>query len=541
MTTHEVFNQPPKLEPVNLFSTDQCLREAVQREGQAASIPDLVRLGACIGTAEWFERGRQANAWTPVLHRFDARGRRCDQVEYHPAWHELMAQSVRQGIHCGAWEPDGSHVARQAALYMMVQVEPGHMCPITMTHACVPTLRMQPELAREYLPRLMSRQYDPRDLPAAEKEGLTVGMGMTEKQGGTDVRANTTRATPDDVGGPGRCYRLTGHKWFFSAPMCDLFLMLAQAPGGLSCFLVPRLLPDGGHNGLQLQRLKDKVGNRSNASSEVEFEQARGWLIGEEGRGVRNIIEMANGTRLDCAVSSAGMMRQTLLRALHHTRHREVFGQALLEQALMRDVLCDLALEVEGDTALAFRLARAFDNADHDETEAAWRRLMTPVVKYWNCKRAPGFIYEAMECLGGNGYVEENVTARLYREAPVNAIWEGSGNVMCLDVMRVLRRQPESLDAVLADLAPARHHHERLDAAMTWLEQQAAGHGLSESGLRPFVETLACVAAAALLLEHGPPPIADQWCHQRLERSNALYGGLRDNELMAAIIERHLP
>ncbi|MGM0634117.1 MAG: isovaleryl-CoA dehydrogenase [Pseudomonadota bacterium] len=541
MATHEVFNQPPELEPVNLFGTDRCLREAVQREGQADSAAGLDRFGALIGTTEWFERGRQANAWAPVLHRFDARGRRCDQVEFHPAWHELMAQSVRQGIHCGAWEPAGSHVARQAALYMMVQVEPGHMCPITMTHACVPTLRMQPELAREFLPRLMTRRYDPRDLPAAEKEGLTVGMGMTEKQGGTDVRANTTRATPDDVGGPGRCYRLTGHKWFFSAPMCDLFLMLAQAPGGLSCFLVPRLLPDGEHNGLQLQRLKDKVGNRSNASSEVEFEQSRGWLIGEEGRGVRNIIEMANGTRLDCAVSSAGMMRQTLLRALHHTRHREVFGQALIDQALMRDVLCDLALEVEGDTALAFRLARAFDNADHDETEAAWRRLMTPVIKYWNCKRAPGFIYEAMECLGGNGYVDENVTARLYREAPVNAIWEGSGNVMCLDVMRVLQRQPESLDAVLADLAPARHHDGRLDAAMTWLERQVAGRGLSESGLRPFVETLACVAAAALLLEHGPPLIADQWCRQRLERSNALYGGLGNDELMAAIIERHLP
>lgn len=541
MWTHEVFNQPPALEPVNLFSTDQCLQDAVLREGAGGAMESLNRFGARMGQAEMFELGRQANTWTPVLHRFDAQGHRRDEIEFHPAWHELMAQSVGQGIHSGAWEPEGSHVARQAALFLMVQVEAGHMCPITMTHASVPTLRMQPELAREWLPRLMTRQYDQRDMPAAGKRGITVGMGMTEKQGGTDVRANTTAAKPDGTGGPGQRYHLTGHKWFFSAPMCDLFLVLAQAPGGLSCFLVPRYLPDGERNRLMLQRLKDKVGNRSNASSEVEFDQASGWLIGEEGRGVRNIIEMANGTRLDCAVSSAGMMRQTLLRALHHARHREVFGHLLADCPLMQNVLCDLALEVEGDTALAFRLARAFDQADNDETEAAWRRLMTPVVKYWNCKRAPGFIYEAMECLGGNGYVEENVTARLYREAPVNAIWEGSGNVMCLDVLRVLQREPHALEAVLADLAPARHHDAALEEAMRWLENQVNGDRLDEFTLRPFVETLACTAAAAILIQSAPPVIAEHWCRQRLAAPSALYGGLRDNTLMATIQDRHLP
>jgi len=523
MPTHEVFNQTPEPEPINLFSSDQCLQDAVLREGAGSSLESLNRFGARIGTADAFELGRQANTWTPVLHRFDARGRR-----------------VQQGIHCSAWEPEGSHVARQAALYLMVQVEAGHMCPITMTHASVPTLRMQPELAREWLPRLMTRQYDPRSLPATDKRGLTVGMGMTEKQGGTDVRANTTSATADGAGGPGGQYQLTGHKWFLSAPMCDLFLVLAQAPGGLSCFLAPRFLT-GTHNGMYLQRLKDKVGNRSNASSEVEFDRATGWLIGEEGRGVRTIIEMANGTRLDCAVSSAGMMRQTLMRALHHARHRKVFGHPLADQPLMQNVLCDLALEVEGDTALAFRLARAFDMAEGEKTEAAWRRLMTPVVKYWNCKRAPGFIYEAMECLGGNGYVEENVTARLYREAPVNAIWEGSGNVMCLDVMRVMQREPEAFEAVLADLAPARHHHTQLDASIRWLEQQVADGQLSEFTLRPFVETLACAAAAALLLQHAPPVIADHWCRQRLDQRNGLYGGLRDKGLMATVMDRHLP
>lgn len=541
MSTHEVFNQPPWLEPVNLFSSDQCLQDAVLREGAGAAIESLNRFGARIGTADVFELGRQANTWTPVLHRFDSQGRRRDEVEFHPAWHELMALSVQQGIHCSAWEAQGSHVARQAALYLMVQAEPGHMCPITMTHASVPTLRMQPELAEQWLPLLTSRQYDSRNLPAADKRGLTVGMGMTEKQGGTDVRTNTTTASPDGNGGPGQRYRLTGHKWFFSAPMCDLFLVLAQAPGGLSCFLVPRLLADSGRNGFFLQRLKDKTGNRSNASSEVEFDQAVGWLVGEEGRGVRNIIEMTNGTRLDCAVSSAGMMRQTLLRALHHTRHREVFGRPLSDQPLMQNVLCDLALEVEGDTALAFRVARSFDAAEESETEAAWRRLMTPVIKYWNCKRAPGFIYEAMECLGGNGYVEENVTARLYREAPVNAIWEGSGNVMCLDVLRVLQREPQLLESVLEGLTPVRHHHERLDASIHWLEQQITDRQLGEFSLRPFVETLACVAAAALLLEHGPSVIAEHWCRQRLGRRNALYGGLQNNELMAVVLERHLP
>ncbi len=452
-TTHEVTNQSPPFEDVNLFTTDRALREAVVREGGERAIESLTAFGAKCGSREMAELSRLANEHPPRLKGFDRQGRRLDVVEFHPAYHALMETSCGEGLHAKVWEhlskPGGKavpgiNVTRGAGFYMAAQMEAGHCCPITMTNACVPTLLLQPDLAAEWLPRILSRNYDSAFRPAVEKTGITLGMGMTEKQGGTDVRANTTRAVPaKGAGGPGAEYILTGHKWFMSAPMCDAFLVLAQAPKGLSCFLMPRFLPDGSVNALRFQRLKDKLGNRSNASSEVEFHGAHAWLVGEEGRGVPAIIEMVTLTRLDCALSSAGLMRRAVAEAIHHARHRSVFQKRLVDQQLMAEVLADLALDVEAAAALAFRLARCLDNAEDQHTRA-WLRLMTPVTKYWVCKIAPAVVYEAMECLGGNGYVEDSMLARLYREAPVNAIWEGSGNVMALDVLRVLQREPEA-------------------------------------------------------------------------------------------------
>ena len=396
--THDVINQSPVLEDINLFSTDRPLMEAVLREGAGHAAKRLAAFGQICGSAEALQQGRLANENPPRLKTFDAKGRRLDIVEFHPAYHACMEISVKQGLHCSAWDhlasPDskpapGANVARSAASYMATQMEAGHQCPTTMTNAAVPTLLLEPDIAKWWIPKILSREYDKSFKPADQKTGVTIGMGMTEKQGGTDVRANTTSAAPAGNGGPGAEYLITGHKWFMSAPMCDAFLVLAQAPGGLSCFLMPRFLPDGTVNSLHLQRLKDKLGNRSNASSEVEFKDAHAWLIGEEGRGVPNIIEMVTGTRLDCAVASAGLMRWALANAIHHCRHRAVFGKALIDQPLMTQVLADLALDVEAATALCFRLARSFDRAA-DENAAAWRRLMTPVTKYWVCKIAPG-------------------------------------------------------------------------------------------------------------------------------------------------------
>src|SRR5262245_10713119 len=474
--THEVFNQSPAFQDVNLFTTDAALKEAVSREGAAHAVPGLIKFGAICGSTEALEQARLANENPPRLLSFDSKGARLDVVEYHPAYHALMQISVGQGLHSSAWdhlaEPGGvrrpgAHVERSAGCYLANQMEAGHQCPITMTNAAVPTLLLAPELAAQWLPKILARSYDKSLRPVVAKRGVTIGMGMTEKQGGTDVRANTTRAETVGLPGPGTEYLITGHKWFMSAPMSDAFLVLAQAPGGLSSFLLPRILPDGSHNGLRLQRLKDKLGNRSNASSEVEFEAAHGWLIGEEGRGVASIIEMVTSTRLDCAVASAGLMRLALANAIHHCRHRRVFQKHLLDQPLMQQVLADMALDVEAATALCFRLAGAFDRSAEPQA-AAWRRLMTPVSKYWVCKLGPGLGYEALECLGGNGYVEEGLAARLYRELPLNAIWEGSGNVMALDLLRVLQREPEAFECVLEDLdaeiggdAPRRAHLER--------------------------------------------------------------------------------
>ncbi|MDO8287927.1 MAG: isovaleryl-CoA dehydrogenase [Parvibaculum sp.] len=545
--THEVFNQSPPLENYNLFSSDKVLSEIVTREGGAYAKASLTAFGAQIGTAEVIDLGRQANTYLPVLKSFDRFGHRIDRVEFHPSYHQLMALSVGQGLHGSPWDhlADGSApkagaiVARLAGTYMMTQIESGHGCPITMTNAAVPALMFQPELAKEWVPRILSRDYDPTFTKASDKKGVTFGMGMTEKQGGTDVRANTSVAVAVGAGGAGAEYRITGHKWFFSAPMCDAFLVLAQAKGGLSCFLMPRFTPDGAPNAIRIQRLKDKVGNKSNASSEVEFQGASGWLIGEEGRGIRNILEMATYTRLDCAVATAGMMRAAVANAIHHCSYRTVFQKKLIDQPLMMNVLADLAIENEAAAALSFRVARAFDKAAGDEAEAAYKRIMTPVAKYWVCKRAPNLAYEAMECLGGNGYVEEAIAGRIYREMPVNAIWEGSGNVMCLDVLRAIGREPEALDVVLAEFDAARGVNGAYDAALEALKASFADLGSMEARSRQIVELMAKVAAGAVLLKHAPHAVADAFCATRLGRDwGDMYGTLPVGVDQRAILER---
>jgi len=519
--THDVTNQSPPFEDVNLFSSDAVLRDAVRREH---ADDGLEAFGAIAGSKASFTAGRLANENPPRLKTHDRQGRRIDVVEFHPAYHALMQASAAERLHFGAWmESSGAsnaaphaNASRAARFYMAAQMEAGHCCPITMTNAAVPTLALQPELAATWLPRIKVADYDERFLPSDKKRAVTFGMGMTEKQGGTDVRANTTRAVPAGPGGPGREYILTGHKWFMSGPMSDAFLVLAQAPGGLSCFLLPRFLPDGTVNKLALQRLKDKLGNRSNASSEVELDGAHAWLIGEEGRGVAAIIEMVTYTRLDCAVASAGLMRLALAHAMQHAAHRSVFGRLLIDQPLMRAVLADLALDVEAAVALSFRLARAFDDAATDESAAAWRRVMTPVTKYWICKIAPNFAYEAMECLGGNGYVEELPLARIYREVPVNAIWEGSGNVMALDLLRVLQKDRRSVATVMETLAKLcasnealRGLHASVGAALQSAPDERYG--------RRIVEGLAILAASCILQRSGPVEVSDAFIATRLQ------------------------
>ena len=528
-STHEVTNQSPPFEDINLFESDKALREAVEREGGGWARDDLIAFGREVGSARGFEMGRLANEYPPKLRRYDQKGFAVDRVEFHPAYHDAMSLSFKAGMHCSAWEAttgnggsgrSGTHAARHVPrlghLYMMTQVEPGHICPITMTHASVPTLRLQPEIAAEVMPKILSRTYDPAFASLASKKSATIGMGMTEKQGGTDVRSNATMARPAANGGPGQEYLLVGHKWFMSAPMCDAFLMLAQAPGGLSCFFVPRVLPDGTANALSLQRLKDKLGNHSNASSEVELKSAHGWLVGEEGRGVPAIIEMVTLTRLDCAIASAGQMRLALANAIHHCRHRTVFQKHLVDQPLMAQVLADAAVDVEAATALAFRLAGAFDGADDDAAEAAWRRVMTPVTKYWVCKMAPALGYEMMECLGGNGYVEEGLAARLYRELPLNAIWEGSGNVMCLDVLRVLTQSPDQAQLVLDTIRAMAAGDRTLEDALARIEQLLTNGGELQLSARHLVEAMAMTAAGALLRANAPTQVADAFIGTRL-------------------------
>jgi putative acyl-CoA dehydrogenase len=545
----EAFNQSPPFTDVNLFTSDSALREAVSREGGGWAESDLDVFGGVTGSATAIELGRLANVHPPQLDSFDAQGRRIDHVEFHPAYHEIMAISMAQGLHCSTWEhllsgeepTAGGHVARAAGSYMAAQMEPGHCCPITMTHAAVASLRHAPSLASQWLPKILARTYDPGTAPAGVKSAVMLGMGMTERQGGTDVRANTTRAEPLDGGGPGAAYAITGHKWFLSAPMSDAFLVLAQAKGGLSCFLLPRITAEGELNGLRLVRLKDKLGNRSNASSEVEFDRARAFLVGEEGRGIATIIDMVTLTRLDCAVSSSGLMRQALARAIHHAHHRSVFQRLLIDQPLMARVLADMGLDVEAATALAFRLARAFDGGE-DEGEVAYRRLMTPVTKYWVCKTAPAVAYEAMECLGGNGYVEEGGFPLIYREVPVNAIWEGSGNVMCLDVLRVMERSPETVALVLDGIDAASTGEPRLKATLDRIKTLLAEARRDQSVARALVERLALAQAGALLLAHAPHAVSDAFLATRIEGGWRSTYGACDKDIDArAVLDRAAP
>ena len=467
----ESANQPPPLVDYNLFEADAPLREALEREGAGWAHDWVSELGQLAGTEEAIAWGFQANENPPKLHTHDRYGNRIDEVEFHPAWHRLMEVAIGHGLHALPWrEPrPGAHAARAAGFYVWSQVEGGHGCPVSMTYAAVPALRKQPDLAAEWEPLMTTLDYDPGLRPHATKRGVLFGMAMTEKQGGSDVRANTTRADARPAGGE---YQLTGHKWFCSAPMCDAFLVLAQAPGGLSCFLLPRVLPDGTRNAFHIQRLKDKLGNRSNASSEIELDGATAWLVGEEGNGVRTIIEMVNHTRLDCIIGSASLMRQAVAQATHHAAHRSAFGRLLIDQPLMVNVLADLAIESEATTILMMRLAGALDRAP-TPTEAHFRRLALAVSKYWTCKRAIAVVAEALECLGGNGYVEESIMPRLYREAPLNSIWEGSGNVNALDVLRAMEREPESVAAFIAEVEEARGSDPRLDRSVADLKKRA--------------------------------------------------------------------
>src|SRR5438477_3329444 len=502
--THEVFNQSPPFEDVDLFAVDSPLVEAVAANGGASASKELSEFGQHWGSAAMAARGRIANENTPKLRTFDSRGNKRDEVEFHPAYHEWMARSAHAGVHNTTWTAQGkpagapAAVVRAAKFYMAAQVETGHLCPITMTRASVAALATQPELLAKTMPVIATRAYDPGFAPWWTKRGMTLGMGMTEKQGGTDVRSNMTRAEPD-----GDAYRITGHKWFMSAPMCDAFLVLAQADGGLTCFFMPRFVPDGSVNAIQFQRLKDKLGNRSNASSEVEFTGAYAERIGDEGKGIRTIIQMVQLTRQDCAIASAGLMRSGLAHALHHARHRSVFQKHLADQPLMQAVLSDMALHVEASIALVMRLCRSFDRAPDDANEAAFMRLLTPAIKYWVCKSAPGFLYEAMECLGGNGYVEEGILARHYRESPVNAIWEGSGNVMCLDVLRALAREADAALAVLRDLTDQTQGLTGASEAVAFIGK-AFRRPDSERVARLAVEKLALLAATAALNQVSP-------------------------------------
>jgi putative acyl-CoA dehydrogenase len=542
--THEVMNQAPLLEGIDAYGSDLALREGVAREGGGWAEDRLGAFGRVTGSAEFIALGRDANRFPPELRTHDRHGHRVDEVEFHPAWHRIMALAFEHELHCLPWRNlrPGAHVARSALHSLLSQVESGSCCPITMTFACVPALRHEPEIASVWEPLVCGTRYDPELRPAQEKGGVLVGMAMTEKQGGSDVRSNTTRAEPLGSEGASDEYTLVGHKWFCSAPMSDAFLTLAQTRRGLTCFLVPRILPDGSRNPFALQRLKEKLGNRSNASSEVEFRGTRAWRVGEEGRGVGTILEMVHHTRLDCVSGSAGLMRQAVGQALHHTTHREAFGRRLGDQPLMRNVLADLALESEAATALMLRLARAYDEAPGDVGARAFARIATAVGKYWVCKRAPAMIYEAMECLGGNGYVEESILPRLYREAPVNAIWEGSGNVICLDVLRALTREPDTGPALLDELRSARGGNRELDALTDSLDAEIARPGEAEPVARRMVERAALALQASLLVRFAPPAVADAFCASRLAGDAGLaFGTLPSSVDFDAILARAVP
>ena len=542
--THEVTNQPPPLEGRNLFTDNVALVEALEREGGGWARDRCAEAGVAWG-GEPIRWGFEANENPPRLRTHDRYGHRIDEVEFHPSWHALMRLASEQGVHALPWtspEP-GAHVARLALGMTAGQPEAGYGCPMTMTFAAVPALRAQPEIAAEWEPLLTAAGYDPELRPKEEKTSAKCGMAMTEKQGGSDVRTNTTTARPVNGGGAGAEYELTGHKWFCSAPMCDVFLVLAQTDEGVSCFEVPRILPDGSRNVFRLQRLKDKLGNRSNASSEVEFDRTWGRMVGEPGRGVRTIIEMVGHTRLDCVMGSASGMRWAVANATWHAAHRSAFGRRLADQPLMANVLADLCVESEAATTLAMRLARAYDEAQAGDPEAQrLKRLATAIGKYWVCKRFPGLAAEALECLGGNGYVEESGMPRLYREAPLNSVWEGSGNVNALDVLRALAKEPETLQAFLAEVDLAAGADARLDAFTAGLRDEFSDLEAIEARARRVVEKMALALQGSLLVRHAPPEVADAFCASRLAGDAGLaYGTLPKGVDAAAIVARHTP
>ncbi|MGF6779424.1 isovaleryl-CoA dehydrogenase [Paraburkholderia sp. GAS334] len=550
--THDVTNQVPPLADYNLFASDAALTAAVDREGAAWHREALQRHGAALSAPDVLALAELANRHTPELFTHSPRGERIDALEFHPAWHSLLALLRREGLHALPFsDPQkGAMVARCAGYFLHAQLESGSLCPLTMTFASIPVLQREPALFDTLRDKLYTREHDPRDLPLTQKKSMMIGMGMTEKQGGSDVRSNQTRAfATEGGGGRGAAYRLVGHKWFFSAPQCDAHLVLARTDvhEGLSCFFVPRFAPDGSKNAVQIQRLKDKLGNRSNVSSEVEFFDAHGIMIGDEGRGVPTIIEMANYTRLDCVIGSAALMRAALVQAIHHARHRSAFGKHLVDQPLMRNVLADLALESEAATVLFMRLARAFEDTSNTPEERAWRRIVTPASKFWVCKRALEFTGEAMEVWGGNGYVEEGPMARFYREAPVNSIWEGSGNVMCLDVLRAMEREPDAAQALLATWrATAQQASPALGKA---LDNLSATLGTApdrrEASARRIAQQIVLTAQATLLVQHAPAAIADAFIATRLAQgcgdSGRVYGTLPAAFDHAAIIERAFP
>ena len=541
--THEVENQPQPLENYNLYLADTALQSAVEREGASWAFSDLIAFGELAGQRESIERGFQANKYQPELRTHDRYGHRIDQVDFHPSYHQLMTTAIEHGLHASPWSDPkpGAHVARAAKYYLHTQVEAAHGCPITMTFAAIPALRHQPNLLREWAPKIMARTYDPSNRPHTEKSAVTIGMAMTEKQGGSDVRRNTTRAYPIGQTGPGEAYELVGHKWFVSAPMCDAFLVLAQTDNGLSCFLVPRWRPDGSKNPLQIQQLKQKMGNAANASSETELRGALGWMVGEEGRGVRTIIEMVATTRYDCMIGSSSGMRQAAAQAIHHASNREAFGARLSEQPLMQNLLADLALESEAAMTYTMRIARAMDNQDN-EHEKLLSRIATPIGKYWICKRTPNHAYEAMEVIGGSGVMENHIMPRLFRESPVNAIWEGSGNVQCLDILRAIEKQPDVLDAYFMELQKAQGANRHFDTFLNDIKSEFTDTNTLQYRGRIIADKMALGLQAALLLQHSTSDVADAFCLSRLASNGGLnYGTMPTGVNCAAIVERAAP
>lgn len=535
--THEVSNQVEPIGPYNLYTTDKALIESIAREGGGWAREQLSAFGQVTGS-ETMALGFAANENPPKLRAFDRYGHRIDEVEFHPAYHRVMEIAMQHGVHAFAWRhanQAGAHVARAGLSYLHAQAEAGTGCPLTMTHSAAPALMHAPDLAALWLPKIHALDYDPRVLPMHEKTACTIGMGMTEKQGGSDVRSNTTRAEPQADGS----FSLTGHKWFFSAPMCDAWLVLAQTDLGLGCFLMPKIKPDGGRNEIFIQRLKDKLGDRSNASSEVELRGAYAQAVGAEGRGVRTILDMVALTRLDCMIGSSALMRQATVQAIHHAKHRHAFGKSLVDQPLMRNVLADLALESEAAIALTMRVARAADASSRDRNEAALARIAMAIGKYWICKRAPALVNEAQECLGGAGYVEESNLPRLYRQAPLNSIWEGSGNIQCLDVLRAIRREPETGDALFAELHSVSGQNNDLDREVQWLSQSLQDASTIELRSRMIVERMALALQAAILLRSGNPEVAQPFCDSRLGGAHGLaFGTLSESVPMEALIAR---